>query len=118
MDSILFVGGLDAAVTREVLLGAFAVFGEVISVEIPIDIQTLESRGFGFVEFTESDDAREAIDNMDASELFGRIIRVKMSNKRPTGQLKDPRKAVWADEIYYRKVSAQPLGEQMDVQSQ
>lgn len=33
-------------------------------------------RGFGYIEFEVPSDAKEAIDNMDQSELFGRIIKV------------------------------------------
>ena len=108
---ILFVNGLDDGVTKEVLLGAFSVFGEVTAVDIPIDNKTLKPRGFGFVEFAHADDATEAVDNMDDSELYARTIRVKISNKRPTAQLKDARKAVWADEIYFRKVVGRPMGD-------
>jgi peptidyl-prolyl isomerase E (cyclophilin E) len=108
---VVFVNGLDELVTKEVLLGAFAVFGEVISVEIPIDATTLAPRGFGFVEFMDANDAKDAIDNMHESELFGRTIRVKLSNKRPAHQLKDPKKALWANQGYHRGVSNLPLAE-------
>ena len=103
---LLHVVGIDEAVTREVLAGAFGVFGEIRSVEIPIDNQSGKPRGFAFVEFLEADDARDAVDNMDESELYGRTLRVKFSSKRPAQQLRDPKKAVWADEIYYKKVVA------------
>jgi RNA recognition motif-containing protein len=33
-------------------------------------------RGFGYVEFEDPEDTKEAIDNMDQSELFGRVIKV------------------------------------------
>lgn len=108
---VLFINGLDEAVSKDTLTAAFNVFGEVVSVEIPIDNQTMKSRGFGFVEFASADDAKEAIDNMDKSEIFGRTIRVKVSSKRAPVQLKDPRKAIWADELYFRKVIAKPMGD-------
>lgn len=108
----MYIAGLDEAVTREILLGAFAVFGEIRNVDIPIDTQTGTSRGFGFVEFIHSNDAQHAIDNMDESEIFGRTVRVKISHKKPSAQLKDPKKALWADEIYLKKVMAQPLADE------
>ena len=107
--NIVYVAGLDQGVTKDVLLGAFSVFGEIRNVDIPIEVQTGSSRGFGFVEFVEAADAAEAIDNMDQSEIYGRTIRAKVSYKKPSVQLKDPKKAVWADEIFYKKVMAQPL---------
>jgi peptidyl-prolyl isomerase E (cyclophilin E) len=108
---ILFVGGLHDDVTEEILLGAFSIFGEIVSVDLPLDVQTSKHRGFAIIEFLTLDDAREAIDNMDASELFGRTIRVKVSSKRSTVQLRDPKKAVWADEIYFRKIAPQSLAQ-------
>jgi len=33
-------------------------------------------RGFGYVEFEDPEDTKEAIDNMDQSELFGKVIKV------------------------------------------
>lgn len=33
-------------------------------------------RGFGYVEFEDPDDVKDAIDNMDQSELFGKVIKV------------------------------------------
>lgn len=106
---ILHVAGLDESVTKEILIGAFSVFGEIHSVEIPIDSQSGKPRGFGFVEFIDANDAADAVDNMDQSEIYGRTIRVKLSSRKPPGQLRDPKKAVWADELYYKKVLARPM---------
>ena len=33
-------------------------------------------RGFGYVEFEDPEDTKDAIDNMDQSELFGKVIKV------------------------------------------
>jgi peptidyl-prolyl isomerase E (cyclophilin E) len=106
---IIFVGGLHDDVTEETILGAFSIFGEIVSVDLPLDPQTSKHRGFALVEYLSVDDSREAIDNMDASELFGRTIRVKVSSRRSTVHLKDPKKAVWADEIYFRKIVPQSM---------
>ena len=106
---ILHVAGLDESVTKDILVGAFSVFGGIHSVDIPIDSQSGKPRGFGFVEFMDSSDATDAVDNMDQSEIYGRTIRVKLSSRKPPGQLRDPKKAVWADELYYKKVLARPL---------
>ena len=111
---VLHIAGLDDSVTRDVLIGAFSVFGEIHSVDIPIDSQSGKPRGFGFVEFTEAHDAADAVDNMHQSELYGRTIRVKFSSRKPPGQLRDPKKAVWADELYYKKVLARPLADGVD----
>lgn len=54
-------------------------FGEIVDVTIPkpeLPSSTDPHRGFGYVEFETPGDAKEAIDNMDQSELFGRVIKV------------------------------------------
>lgn len=33
-------------------------------------------RGFGYVEFEDPDDTKDAIDNMEGAELFGKVIKV------------------------------------------
>ncbi|EMR11520.1 hypothetical protein PNEG_00531 [Pneumocystis murina B123] len=55
----------------------FIPFGEIVGVELPRDETTEEPhQGFGYVEFEHIEDAREAIDNMDQSEVWGRILHV------------------------------------------
>lgn len=56
-----------------------------------------KSRGFGFVEYYHDEDAYDAIDNMDSSELFGRTIHCKYAKPNSKGQAG---KAVWATEEY------------------
>jgi RNA recognition motif-containing protein len=66
-------------ITTANLLDAFIPFGEVVDVSIPKPEgpnSTELHRGFGYVEFEDPEDTKEAIDNMDQSELFGRAIKV------------------------------------------
>lgn len=79
LKSTVFVGGLDNAVNTTVLHSAFVPFGEIVDISLPkpdLKSNTDPHRGFGYVEFESAADAREAIDNMDQSELFGRVIKV------------------------------------------
>ncbi len=103
---VIHVAGLDETVTVDTLMALFSVFGDVRTADIPADIQTGKTRGFGFVEFLDHNDAEAAIDNMDQSEIYGRTITVKYSRKGQNVQLNDPKRAVWADDIYHRKVIA------------
>lgn len=100
----VYVGGLDEQVTVSLLKAAFLPFGEVKAVDIPMDNQKGTNRGFGFVEFEEAEDAKEAVFNMDNSELFGRVIRVNLG--RPTA---GRGKAAWADEAqeWYKALQQQ-----------
>ena len=79
LKSTIFVGGLDNAVNIKTLHAAFVPFGEIVDISLPKPDQpssTDPHQGFGYVEFEMAVDAKEAIDNMDQSELFGRIIKV------------------------------------------
>merc|ERR1719474_1426934 len=96
-QSTLYVGGLESKVTSETLHAAFLPFGEIISISIPVDHSTKEHRGFGFVEFEDIDDAQHAIDNMDGAELFGRSLRVNLSdNHGKGGSNRDKYRSVWS----------------------
>lgn len=75
----LYVGGLPAAATEASLHDAFIPFGEIADVKMPKNDNPKSAethRGFAYVEYEDADDAKEAMDNMDQSEFFGRIIKV------------------------------------------
>lgn len=82
-NSTIYVGGLDPThVTSSTLSEVFIPFGEITDITLPkpeapssIDLH----RGFGYVEFEDANDAKEAINNMDQSELYGRVIKVAMA---------------------------------------
>ncbi|KAG5520122.1 hypothetical protein PMAC_001198 [Pneumocystis sp. 'macacae'] len=76
-QTTVHVSGLSEEVTPETLYSMFIPFGEIVRVELPRD-ETLDEphQGFGYVEFKEEGDAWDAIDNMDQSEAFGRILHV------------------------------------------
>jgi len=90
MPRALYVGGLDEAVTLDLLRAAFIPFGVLKDVQLPLDREG-KGRGFGFVEFEDEQDAEAAIGNMDGAELFGRGIRVNFARGGGGGR------AVWAD---------------------
>ena len=53
-------------------------------------------RGFGYVEFSLAEDAREAIDNMDQSELYGRVIKCNQAKpQKDANEGLGSRTAVW-----------------------
>ncbi|KAI9844367.1 MAG: hypothetical protein M1838_002212 [Thelocarpon superellum] len=107
LKATLYVGGLDNAVTAQTLHAAFLPFGEIVDVSLPkpeAPSSTDPHRGFGYVEFEMPDDAKEAIDNMDQSELFGRVIKVaaaKPQKERTEGL--GSKTAVWQQEGYLSK---------------
>ena len=72
----LFVGGLPYRTTGDELRDAFAQAGEVASASIVTDRETGRSRGFGFVEMANDDEATAAIEMWNGKELDGRKLTV------------------------------------------
>ena len=88
LKATVYVGGLDNGVNERVLTDAFLPFGEVVDVSIPkpeAPSSPDPHRGFGYVEFETVEDAKEAIDNMDQSELFGRVLKVAPAKPQKEG---------------------------------
>ncbi len=77
----LFVGGLSFKTTEEGLAEAFGKAGQVISAVIITDRMTHRSKGFGFVEMTNDDEAEAAIAMYNNQELDGR--KVVVNEARP-----------------------------------
>ena len=78
----IYVGNLSYEVTEEDLQEAFASFGQVASVNIVKDRGSGGSRGFGFVEMPEQDEAQSAINGLSSKVLKGRAIRVSEARPR------------------------------------
>ncbi|GAV82316.1 RRM_1 domain-containing protein/PABP domain-containing protein [Cephalotus follicularis] len=77
----LFVKNLDLDVTEEVLLEKFSEFGKIASLVIARD-DTGASRGFGFVNFGSSDDAKRAIEAMNGSQIGSKVLYVARAQKK------------------------------------
>lgn len=78
----VYVGGLSQNATDSHVLDAFLPFGEIVEVKVPkadAPNSTELHRGFAYVEFEDPADAKEAIENMDQSEFFGKVIRVSQA---------------------------------------
>lgn len=79
----LFIGGLDWKLRGQDLRESFSQFGEVVFARVILDRETRRSKGFGFVEFENADDAEKAQTTMNESELSGRTIRVDFAKEDP-----------------------------------
>ena len=66
---ILYVGGCADEVTEAVLHAAFLPFGNLETVQIPLDHKTQKNRGFGFVQYEERDDAAAALARLRVDRL-------------------------------------------------
>jgi cold-inducible RNA-binding protein len=80
----IYVGNLSGDVSEDDLRGAFAAFGEVISVNIVKDRVSGESRGFGFVQMPSKSEALAAISGMNDKDLKGQNVNV--AEARPKAQ--------------------------------
>lgn len=83
MGKKLFIGGLSWNTNDDGLRQAFEKFGDVEEARIITDRETGRSRGFGFVTFSDGEDARKAISEMDGKELDGRTIKVNEAEEKP-----------------------------------
>ncbi len=82
MSTKLFVGSLPWSVNDEELKETFEKHGTVVSANVVTDRDTRRSRGFGFVEMENQDDAQNAIKALNESELNGRNIVVNIAKPR------------------------------------
>ena len=76
MGSKLYVGGLPYSATESQLTTVFATHGTVESVRVITDKFTGQSRGFGFVEMSKSEEAQAAISALNGSQMDGRSLTV------------------------------------------
>ena len=79
----IYCGNLAYATTDDGLKAAFAAYGEVTSARVVTDRMTGRSKGFGFVEMPNAEQAEAAIAALNGSEMDGRPIRVNQSQPKP-----------------------------------
>ncbi len=82
MPSKLYVGNLAYSVSNSDLEQLFSQAGQVQSATVIMDKSSGQSKGFGFVEMANSDEASRAIAQFNDSELKGRNIKVNEARPR------------------------------------
>jgi len=78
----LYVGNLSYNVTNQQLEELFAPFGQVKSAQVVMDRDTGRSKGFGFVEMIDGNQARAAIEGLNLKEIDGRSLTVNEARPR------------------------------------
>lgn len=78
----IFVAKLNFATDEDTLRDAFEGYGTVDSVKIISDKFTGKSKGYGFVEMPNDEEAQAAIDDLNDSDFDGRTIVVKKAEPR------------------------------------
>ncbi|KAI9903310.1 hypothetical protein N3K66_002662 [Trichothecium roseum] len=101
------VGGLSPLANEANIFDAFLPFGDIVEVQVPKPDGAKSSephKGFAYVEFEDIADAKEAIDNMDQSEFFGRVIKVSQAKiPKSADEGLGSKKAVWEQEDWISK---------------
>ena len=82
MATKLFIGSLAWATTDDSLKEFFSQVGEVVSANVIVDRETNRSKGFGFVEMSNEDEAKKAVAELNGKELDGRPIVVNEARPR------------------------------------
>lgn len=78
----IYVGNLSYDTGEDELREAFAQYGTVSAVNIIKERETGRSRGFGFVEMPDDDEARSAIEGLNLQRLGNRAITVNEARPR------------------------------------
>ena len=82
MAKNLYVGNLSYNTTQDQLQEMFEAYGEVVSANVITDRDTGRSRGFGFVEMANEDEANAAINALNGQEVDGRSLTVNEARPR------------------------------------
>ena len=78
----IFVGSLPFRLEETELKDLFEEYGEVSSAKIITDKLTGRSKGFGFVEMADDEEAKQAIEALNGTEIMGRSIVVNQAEER------------------------------------
>lgn len=76
MSTKLYVGNLPYSLKESDLSDTFKQYGNVISAKVVLDKETGRSKGFGFVEMENENDANNAIKALNGTEIKGRKLVV------------------------------------------
>jgi len=79
----IFVGNINYRLTNETLKEIFVPYGEVTSARIVIDKVTGRSKGFGFVEMPDQEEALKAIAALHETEVMGRKMIASEAKPNP-----------------------------------
>jgi RNA recognition motif-containing protein len=78
----IFVGSLPFTIKETELKDMFEEYGEVVSAKIITDKLSGRSKGFGFIDMTNDEEAQNAINSLNGAEVGGRKIVVNKSEPR------------------------------------
>ena len=77
---VVFIGNIPYGVSEEMIMEIFSSCGKVMNFRLVYDKETGQPKGFGFLEYSDTDSAQSAIRNLNEYDLNGRTLRVDFSN--------------------------------------
>lgn len=83
MATRIYVGNLPYTADNDQLAQLFGAFGEVVEAAVVMDRDTGRSKGFGFVQMANENEARNAIASLNGTMFGNRTIRVNEAQPRP-----------------------------------
>ena len=78
----IYVGNISYSATEDTIKELFEQYGKVNSVKIIVDRYTQRSKGFGFVEMEDENEATEAINAINGFEFSGRNLKVNEAREK------------------------------------
>jgi RNA recognition motif-containing protein len=78
----LYVGNLSKQITDAQLNDLAVPFGTLVSANVATEKSTGASKGFGFIEFSNADEARAAITGLDGRDVNGQVLKVNEAKPR------------------------------------
>jgi RNA recognition motif-containing protein len=86
MSKQIYAGNLSYQMSDDTLRNLFQQHGEVASVKIIRYPDSGKSKGFGFIEMANDDEADAAIQKLNGTEVDGRSIRVNVARPKKNGE--------------------------------
>jgi RNA recognition motif-containing protein len=83
MEKRLYVGNLPFDTSEDDLHQLFSAHGQIVSAKLITDMETGRSRGFGFVEMSTEEEAKNAIEKMNKAKVGDRELTVNEARPRP-----------------------------------
>ncbi|MFP4559583.1 MAG: RNA recognition motif domain-containing protein [Archaeoglobaceae archaeon] len=82
----IYIGNLPYDVKDDELRQGFESYGQVFSVNVVKDRFSGRSKGFAFIEMSDEDEAKAAIDGLNGTTMTGREIKVNKARPKPQGR--------------------------------
>jgi RNA recognition motif-containing protein len=83
MSKKIYVGNMSYDIDEPTLSDLFTEYGEVISTKVIVDQMSGRSKGFGFIEMENEEEALSAIAGLNGKEVNGRELKVNEAVDRP-----------------------------------